>query len=187
MAYSFPKLHRRPNGDRLALTALLVASAAFTPLLVLAGASWQYSLPQPGTGAPAIRVYAGTEPIGTIYPAHRAQSWVPLAEFPRSVVDAVLIAEDRRFWSHAGVDALAATRALQVNLKRGELRQGASTITQQTVKSLLLTPERHFDRKGAEPWVADILTRWESMLTRLGRVALLHHLHEPLPVSIPIR
>lgn len=157
MASLFPKLHRRPNGDRLALTALLVASAAFIPLLVLAGASWQYSLPQPGTGAPAIRVYAGTEPIGTIYPAHRAQSWVPLAEFPRSVVDAVLIAEDRRFWSHAGVDALAATRALQVNLKRGELRQGASTITQQLARTLFLDTQRTWSRKARETAIALML------------------------------
>ena len=157
MAHAPTRLTRRPNGDRLALTAILLAAAVFIPLLVLAGASWKYSLPQPGTSAPVIRVYAGTEPIGMIYPAHRAQSWVPLAEFPRSAVDAVLIAEDRRFWSHAGVDALAATRALQVNLKRGELRQGASTITQQLARTLFLDTQRTWSRKVRETIIALML------------------------------
>jgi len=73
MAYAQTRLARRPNGDRLALTAILLAAAVFIPLLVLAGASWKYSLPQAGTSAPVIRVYAGTDPIGMIYPAHRAQ------------------------------------------------------------------------------------------------------------------
>ncbi len=141
----------------MALTAILAAAAVFIPLLVLVGASWHYSLPEPGASVPAIRVYAGTEPIGTIYPAHRAQIWVPLTEIPRSVVDAVLIAEDRRFWSHAGVDALAATRAVQVNLKRGELRQGASTITQQLARTLFLDTQRTWSRKVRETAIALML------------------------------
>ena len=157
MAYPLPKWPRRPSGDRLALTAILAAAAVFIPLLILVGASWHYSLPEPGASVPAIRVYAGTEPIGTIYPAHRAQIWVPLTEIPRSVVDAVLIAEDRRFWSHAGVDALAATRAVQVNLKRGELRQGASTITQQLARTLFLDTQRSWSRKVRETAIALML------------------------------
>src|SRR6266853_1858436 len=157
MAYPLPKWPRRPSGDRLALTAILAAAAVFIPLLVLVGASWHYSLPEPGASVPAIRVYAGTEPIGTVYPAHRAQIWVPLTEIPRSVVDAVLIAEDRRFWNHAGVDALAATRAVQVNLKRGELRQGASTITQQLARTLFLDTQRSWSRKVRETAIALML------------------------------
>ena len=71
------------------MMAIFMAAAVFVPLVVLAGVSWLYSLPQPGDSAPTIQLYAGAQPIGTIYPAHRAQSWVPLAEIPRPVVDAV--------------------------------------------------------------------------------------------------
>jgi penicillin-binding protein 1B len=137
--------------------AIIAAAAIFVPLLVLGGVSWLYSLPEPNESAPAIRLFAGTQPIGTIYPAHRAQSWVPLAKMPRSVVDAVVIAEDRRFWTHAGVDALAVTRALQVDLKRGELHQGASTITQQLARTLFLDTHRTWSRKARETAIALML------------------------------
>jgi penicillin-binding protein 1B len=139
------------------MMAILAAAVVFVPLVVLGGVSWLYSLPEPGASAPTIQLYAGTQPIGTIYPAHRAQSWVPLSEIPRPVVDAVLIAEDRRFWSHAGVDALAVTRALQVNLKRGEVHQGASTITQQLARTLFLDIHRTWSRKARETAIALML------------------------------
>jgi 1A family penicillin-binding protein len=148
---------RRPQRARLALTAILVTAAVFVPLLALFGASWHYSLPEPGTSSPAIHLYAGTQPIGVIYPARRAQSWVPFAGIPRSVIDAVLVAEDRRFWGHAGVDALATTRALQVNLKRGEIHQGASTITQQLARTLFLDTQRTWSRKVRETVIALML------------------------------
>jgi penicillin-binding protein 1B len=139
------------------VVAILAAAAVFVPLVLLGGASWLYSLPEPGNSAPAIRLYAGTQPIGTVYPAHRAQSWVPLSQIPRSAVDAVLVAEDRRFWSHAGVDALAVTRAMQVNLKRGEVHQGASTITQQLARTLFLDGRRTWARKARETAIALML------------------------------
>ncbi len=152
-----PRWPRRPSGDRLALVVIIAAAAVFVPLLVLGGVSWLYSLPEPNEGAPAIHLFAGTQPIGTIYPAHRAQSWVPLAKMPRSVVDAVVIAEDRRFWTHAGVDALAVTRAAHVNFKRGELHQGASTITQQLARTLFLDTNRTWSRKFRETAIALML------------------------------
>jgi penicillin-binding protein 1B len=139
------------------VVTVLVAATVFIPLLLLAGVSWRYSLPEPGTSAPAIHLYAGREPVGTIYPAHRAQGWVPLARMPRSVVDAVIVAEDHRFWSHAGVDALAVTRALEVNLKHGGVRQGASTITQQLARTLFLDTERTWSRKVREMVIALML------------------------------
>ena len=139
------------------MVTIVVAAAVFVPLVVLGGASWLYSLPEPNEGAPAIHLLAGTQPIGTIYPARRAQIWVPLSKIPRSVVDAVLTAEDRRFWSHAGVDALAVTRALRVDFKRGELHQGASTITQQLARTLFLDTHRTWSRKFRETAIALML------------------------------
>jgi penicillin-binding protein 1C len=57
-----------------------------------------------------------------------------LEEVPRSVLDAVLAAEDRRFYSHHGIDWLAAGRATLAGLRHGHIVSGASTITQQLVK-----------------------------------------------------
>ena len=59
--------------------------------------------------------------------------------------------DDSSFFAHAGIDYRSILRAAWVNLRAGgEIRQGASTITQQMVKGLLLTPERHFRRKIRE-------------------------------------
>ncbi len=71
---------------------------------------------------------------------------VSLNAVPRHVVDAFLIAEDRRFFHHRGVDLRSLTRAALINLAADEYEQGGSTITQQLVKTLYLpdaarTPE----------------------------------------------
>ena len=133
----------------------MLAAAAL--ILGLAGASWHYSLPKPGISAPAIGLLAGTQPVGTIYPTHKAQIWVPLDRMPRAVVDTVLVAEDRRFWTHPGLDFLAVARALHVNVKRGELRQGGSTITQQLARALFLDGRRTWARKLRETILALML------------------------------
>ena len=64
----------------------------------------------------------------------------PLDQISRRLVDATLAAEDRRFFSHPGVDPLAALRAAASNLSRGRIVSGASTITMQTVKHAEATP-----------------------------------------------
>src|SRR5262252_10112698 len=59
------------------------------------------------------------------------------ASLPQSLVDATVAAEDRRFWSHAGIDLLALGRAAARDLRYRRLLEGGSTITQQTAKLLL--------------------------------------------------
>jgi len=73
-----------------------------------------------------------------------------LADMSRFIPAAVLAAEDRRFFDHGGLDLLAMSRALAVNTSRGEIAQGASTLTQQLVKNLVLKPERTWRRKVRE-------------------------------------
>ncbi|HAZ08535.1 MAG TPA: hypothetical protein DCZ01_08465 [Elusimicrobia bacterium] len=75
----------------------------------------------------------------------------PLAweHIPRRLRDAVVAAEDKRFWTHHGLDPRAILRAVWANL-RGRDLQGASTITQQLTKNLFLTPRRTMTRKLAE-------------------------------------
>ena len=75
---------------------------------------------------------------------------VKLNEVPDRVRKAFLAAEDASFYSHHGIDPVSIARAVVKNLQSGKSKQGASTITQQVVKNLLLTPEKSLVRKGKE-------------------------------------
>ena len=110
----------------------------------------------------ATRVLAadGT-PIGEFYVERRYL--VPLARVPEQVRLAFLAAEDADFYRHPGFDLAAIARAAIANVRRGEIAQGASTITQQVVKQLLLSPERSVERKLKELILALEL---ESKLTK---------------------
>jgi len=66
--------------------------------------------------------------------AERFSHELALEDMPRNVIDAVLAAEDKRFYSHHGIDWLAAGRAILAGLRHGRIVSGASTITQQLVK-----------------------------------------------------
>ncbi len=90
--------------------------------------------------------------IGEFYNERRYL--VPLREVPQPVVKAFLASEDVRFYEHGGVDLLGILRASLKNLEAGEIVQGGSTITQQVVKSLLLSPEKTYMRKLKEALLA---------------------------------
>ena len=77
------------------------------------------------------------------------RQYLPLAQTPKLLQDAVLAVEDSRFREHSGVDPKGIARALYAMLSGGE-RQGASTITQQLVRTMLLTRERTVERKAKE-------------------------------------
>ncbi|WP_291319800.1 penicillin-binding protein 1A [Desulfonatronospira sp.] len=88
---------------------------------------------------------------------------VSMDEIPPHVVQAFLASEDARFYEHEGVSILGVARAAIQNFKAGEIVQGGSTITQQVIKSLLLTPERSYTRKLKE---AILAYRLENHLTK---------------------
>jgi len=100
----------------------------------------------------------------------------PLEEMPPHLIRAFLAAEDERFYEHGGVDVSAIFRALLKNVQAGEIVQGASTITQQVVKSLLLTPERSWMRKVREAILAhridQTLTKDEILFLYLNHIYL---------------
>jgi penicillin-binding protein 1B len=79
---------------------------------------------------------------------------IRLGDVPRALRNAVLAAEDHRFFEHRGLDPFGLARALWVNVRAGRVVQGGSTITQQLVKSRLLTQERTLGRKLREAWLA---------------------------------
>lgn len=88
---------------------------------------------------------------------------ISVNSLPAHVVAAVLAAEDSRFFSHPGVDWHGVGRALIKNLEAGYYAQGASTITQQIVRSTLLTRERKLMRKMRE---AILAYRLEQQLSK---------------------
>jgi penicillin-binding protein 1B len=78
-------------------------------------------------------------------------------DLPRNLVNAVLASEDRRFFSHSGVDPIRIIKAAIIDIRAGENVQGASTLTQQFVKQYFLTPERTWRRKLTDAYMAILL------------------------------
>ena len=82
---------------------------------------------------------------------------VKVRDLPPYVAGAVMAIEDRRFYSHFGIDPLGLARAMWVNLRLGRFAQGGSTITQQLAKNLFLTPEKTIRRKVQEAMLALVI------------------------------
>ena len=99
--------------------------------------------------------------IGQFYVERRILT--PLHAIPRHLIDAVIAVEDARFYEHPGLDVWGILRATWTNFKRGGKVEGASTITQQLARSLFLTPERTFQRKIRELFLA---MKMEFILTK---------------------
>ena len=88
---------------------------------------------------------------------------VQLSGIAPVMINAILAAEDDRFFEHQGISPWSIVRAAFNNLRSRGIRQGGSTITQQVVKSLLLSPERSYTRKIRE---AILATRIEQALSK---------------------
>jgi membrane peptidoglycan carboxypeptidase len=126
-------------GGVLAAIAVLPATALATWAVNHAGVPYA-DLPQ-ALRTPAISqasyLYAndGTTLITTFYDENRRD--VPLGQVPKVMQDAVIAAEDARFYDHHGVDVKGIVRALVANSEAGESQQGASTLTMQYVRNVL--------------------------------------------------
>lgn len=114
--------------------------------------------------------------IGELFSERR--TFVPYDQIPPIVVESFVAAEDNSFWTHGGVDYWGMARAFVSNLRAGHTKQGASTITQQVVKTFLLTPERTFKRKIQEIILARrierSLTKQEIMTLYLNQIYFGH-------------
>lgn len=85
--------------------------------------------------------------------------YLPLSEMPQHLIDAFVAVEDRRFYSHWGIDPWGLGRALLINLDEGDIAQGGSTITQQLARNLFLNLDQNMIRKLAEMSIALQLER----------------------------
>jgi 1A family penicillin-binding protein len=98
------------------------------------------------------------KPFFTFYQGHY-KDVVPLSEIPKVTQQAVIIEEDKDFYSHAGFSIKAIAGALIADIKHQELAYGGSTITQQLVKNVLLNSSKSFLRKYQELILAQELER----------------------------
>jgi penicillin-binding protein 1A len=158
-----------PGRRRLRRVALIVGLALL--VVVSTGAAavlWAYtvlhrSLPSV-TALETIQPLQGTqvfdendEPISEYQVERRI--FVPLPSIPRALRDALIATEDKRFYSHFGLDPIGILRALYQNYRRGRFAEGGSTITQQLTKVLFLTPDKSLERKLKEAVLALELER----------------------------
>lgn len=89
--------------------------------------------------------------ITNLYDRNREKRrYVHYADIPAVLRNAIISAEDRRFFQHSGFDPVGIVRAAYVDLKEGRNAQGASTISQQLARDMWLTPARNWRRKAAE-------------------------------------
>lgn len=87
------------------------------------------------------------------------ENFTSYEELPQRYIDAVIAAEDRRFFRHHGFDILATSRAAWHNIEAMSLVEGGSTITQQLAKNMYFTQEKKFSRKVAEIFVSKELEK----------------------------
>jgi penicillin-binding protein 1A len=99
---------------------------------------------------------------------------VPLDELPYYVPSAVIAIEDRRFFSHVGIDPIGVLRAFINNTSAGRITAGGSTLTQQVAKNLFLTPDQTYGRKIQEAllslWLERTYSKNEILELYLNRV-----------------
>lgn len=100
-----------------------------------------------------LEIYTSDGKLIGLYGEER-RSFTKIQDFPDNLKNAVMAAEDKRFYEHWGVDVVGISRAMVGNMVSGGVRSGASTITQQVAKNFFLTNERTFTRKFNEALLA---------------------------------
>ena len=93
--------------------------------------------------------------------------FIPIKHIKRSMKNALIIAEDKKFYSHYGIDLEAIKTAYEVNQRLKRKQLGGSTITQQTVRTIFLFPDKNYFRKIIEihiALIADLILSKERIL-----------------------
>ncbi len=140
------------------VTGLGVAAAAFWVLTILPGSLPSVSQLERFDASEGTKVYDDNDELITEFHVER-RIFVPLAQIPKALREAIIATEDARFYSHYGVDPMGIARAVYQNFRRGRIVEGGSTITQQLAKVLFLTPDKSLERKLKEAVLALELER----------------------------
>ncbi|HNG54410.1 MAG TPA: PBP1A family penicillin-binding protein, partial [Nitrospira sp.] len=139
--HEFSDLHLRPMPARL-----LLEQGRVTRVLSIQ------------TGDELFPAYLEPQLISGLRGASRqVREWVSYDDLSARFLDILLAIEDRRFFSHPGIDPIAVGRAVWTNVTKGTVIQGGSTITQQLAKNLFYSPQRTFGRKLKESIAALVL------------------------------
>lgn len=149
-----PEAGRRGKWRRAALMVFLAPVAFY--LLCVVGLVYLRWLPPVATGVQVQRtverVISGESPV-------RDYRWRPIERISRHLPQAVVAAEDSRFYRHAGFDWEELRRARERAERRDEPMRGASTLTQQLIKNLFFTTHRNPARKAYE-WALTLPAEW---------------------------
>jgi penicillin-binding protein 1A len=169
-----PPRPRGPSrGVRIALISLvtLCVLGMVATVATVAGVFWYYGRDLDALDEEQLKDYRPAQItrilardgrlIGEVFTERR--TFIEYDQIPSHVENAFLAAEDADFYRHEGMDYLGMVRALVANVRAGEIKQGASTITQQVVKNFMLSPEKSFERKVQELILA---RRLEQALTK---------------------
>ena len=119
--------------------------------------------------AQSTKIYDRTGAI-LLYEIHgeEKRTIVAFNDIPETIKQATLSAEDIHFYQHSGLDFKGILRALYVNILRGDISQGGSTITQQLIKNSILTNERTYTRKIKEAILSLLIEKKYSKDDILG-------------------
>jgi len=121
------------------------------------------SIEDGGSHEPVYSIELEPELLGAIFQGDWEQRrLVPLTDIPPAFVDAILAAEDHRFYEHHGIDVMRTLKAGWIDFSAGRLVQGGSTLTQQLMKNFFLTSKRDWQRKVKEALMAYIAERQYS-------------------------
>jgi penicillin-binding protein 1A len=140
------------------LSGLAIAASAFWVLTILPGSLPSVTQLENFDASEGTKVYDDNDELITEFHVER-RIFVPLAQIPKTLRDAIIATEDARFYSHHGVDPTGIARAVYQNFRRGRIVEGGSTITQQLAKVLFLTPDKSLERKLKEAVLALELER----------------------------
>jgi penicillin-binding protein 1B len=128
------------------------------PVHIHFGADTIASIAREDNGKPVSLLEIEPEEIMLFFGREReSRRLVSIQKVPEHFIQAVLAAEDHRFFQHWGIDPRGILRALITNLRHGTIRQGGSTITQQLAKNYFLTPVRSLVRKLQEALLALVM------------------------------
>jgi len=164
--------HKNRKGFRIAISIIIIILAitlsftvAFSGFFMFVGTvvvDFMKSLPaledfSPTENALTSRIYAADGTLIATFHGEENRELVSLEQIPKNLKNAVIAIEDERFYKHKGFDIEGIVRAFLINLKTGEIEQGATTITQGYIKNVYIPEEKYeitLDRKIKEAVLA---------------------------------
>jgi len=153
--------HKKPKKTNVFLTVVAFLFAGFLATVAAAVVAFNLylaSLPPINNFEdikpnPVTTIYSADGEVIKTFTAFKFEK-VSINKIPEYLKQAVIATEDKNFYSHRGFDTMGMVRSTLTNIAYGQVKQGASTITQQLARILFLSNERTFDRKIKELIIA---------------------------------